>query len=306
MAWAAIIPAIASLAATAISSRKSSGAGSGGTATQIIKRKPSERTAESSKMWGAFMDELFGVEAQPERTVSRQVSTGGGGRQPSYRPPQTSTPEMPGSIPWNPLGSEWRGTIAGTPWAGGTQQVTETLPAVEGKPGLRERLEEQAAWLQPKLDEYKGILSDLMGNKGIGQGLLDPISFQLGEEGSPISFVSRPGRETIGLLQQLAGQRLSTDVEYPLHWEDLKYLDYMKDLAMQQEGMRYGVPSSTTTESLQLPQASLLSQLASAAKMYPQFKGMYDDIVGAIPQQAAYPGGEPYASYAQSLGDFSM
>lgn len=264
--------------------------------TQTTRAEPAPRTRESQDIWNAFMGELFGTtetgatEAQPGTTGPSGVSGEGG-----WWVPFQGAAHLENAMAYHgsekPTGWEGRGAVyAGIPTAPGVRALNDVppIPGMEtttimtpqgpvtttggmptgagtgepGRPGLLEKLQEQGEWLQPKLEEYKGILGDLMTNKGVGAGLLDPVSFQMGEEGSPISFIPRGNRETIGLLQNLASQRLGTDISYPKHGPDIKYLDYLKPMAMDLEKMRYGIPSSTTTGSLDLPGPGLLSQIA--------------------------------------------
>jgi hypothetical protein len=272
---------------------------------QTTTQQPAPRTQESQDIWNAFMGELFGTtETGVTKRPSGSTGAGGDGGWGWYRPrgpggfgggfgpdlydliPEGSGPEhYPGSmyapITGKPSQKFTRNQLQDAINMANTGQLSVPGGATaggtaEGRPGLLQKLQEQGQWLQPKLEEYKGILGDLMTNQGVGAGLLDPVSFQLGEKGSPISFIPRGNRETIGLLQNLASQRLGTDINYPKNWEDLKYLDYLKPMAMDLEKMRHGIPSSTTTGSLQMPGPGLLDQISGGMSIGKEIADIVD------------------------------
>ena len=129
----------------------------GGIQTQEF--KPAPRTSEATEIWDAFMGELFG-----EKISDKQPST-----QPSAQP--TRIMERPRPTSWHDQWNWAREKYYPEKQEPIPTQVSDTGVERVG-PGLRSRLEEQAGWLQPRLEEYKGVLSDLMRGEGVGQGLL--------------------------------------------------------------------------------------------------------------------------------------
>jgi len=133
-------------------------------------------------------------------------------------------------------------------------------------------------------DTYTGKLKDIETG-----GLLDPYTVTFGGE-SPVSFVPKRSMETAGLLGDLArniygaetdvaGKKMQMAEKFTPGWSQLAYLEDLWKKAHPLEAMRYSIPTTTQTGSLDQPgphwttQAGNLMSLAqSGLDLYSAFK----------------------------------
>lgn len=227
------------------------GGGDSGSAKQTTIQQPSARTAEGQEIWDAFMDNLLGEKVPNAPAASH--------------PPRQFTPDPT-------MGVDDR-EFAERRFRNQQRQTTED-PGFTRRGGLQDLLGRQENWMRQPISEYQGTLTDLMNNRGVGEGLLNPLSFTIGG-GSPVNITPRSNLQAIGLLSDLAGQKFQTSANYPKGWSEMKFLDYLQPLAMETEKYRYGIPSATETGNLKLPGPSFLDSLAGGFKIWDEAKELF-------------------------------
>lgn len=198
----------------------------------------------------------------------------------------------------------------------------------EPEGGLKGTLEDQGEYLRGQADKflaslddattkYTGELDKIRGSKTEGgYGLLDPYKISFGGMG-PVDFVPRRNIEQVGALSDIAANiyGVETDLasktmqgteqygalapgatsaetaaaqDYVKRQAKLAYLTNLQPLAMQFEGLRYGIPSSTQTGSLQLPGPHWTTQAANLMQLGSQGYDLYQSY-----NQPQYPSADP-------------
>jgi len=123
---------------------------------------------------------------------------------------------------------------------------------------------EQEAALRPKVEEYTGLLRNLVAGGGEpGRDYYRQYGISLGGS-SPIMFTPRSNIAAAESLAKLGGLKLGTEGQYAPGWSRQAFLDYITPILMQTEAMRYKIPSTTTTATARdWSGAQLLSDLGN-------------------------------------------